>query len=264
MLLERGFRSELTRRRFLQTLGAGFASGAIAGLRPERLLALARPLAPGEPILVSIFLGGGLDGAHLLVPTGANDYGHYVDQRGALAVELASTLPLAPDASVNAVMPRLHARALAGDIAFVRGVDLLGASGFDPLSHFDKTDYVMSGRSSPGGPSGALGGRAARESAAARDRRVRRAAHVLRRVRRRRRPACPRASTTRWAPAAAATSSCSPRRSATSPARTPRAPPRSTPGSRTPAALRSRSLAISRASTPPRSPARASSRATCA
>jgi uncharacterized protein (DUF1501 family) len=153
-MFERALRSELTRRRFLRALGAGFASGAVGSLLPERLLALARPLAPGEPILVSIFLGGGLDGAHLLVPTGANDYGHYVDQRGALAVELASTLPLAPDASLNAVTPRLHARALAGDVAFVRGVDLLGASGFDPLSHFDKTDYVMSGRSSPGGPSG--------------------------------------------------------------------------------------------------------------
>jgi len=144
----------ITRRRLLQALGASGAAGAFASLLPERLLALARPLAPGEPILVSIFLGGGLDGAHLLVPTGASDYGHYVDQRGALAVDLASTLPLAADASVNAVMPRLHARALAGDVAFVRGVDLLGSSGFDPLSHFDKTDYVMSGRSRPAGPSG--------------------------------------------------------------------------------------------------------------
>jgi uncharacterized protein (DUF1501 family) len=77
-----------------------------------------------------------------------------VDRRGALAVELAHGLPLGPDAGVHDVMPRLHARALGGEVAFVRGVDLLGSSGFDPLSHFDKTDYVMSGRSSPGGPSG--------------------------------------------------------------------------------------------------------------
>jgi len=145
---------ELTRRRFLQALSASGAAGALASMLPERLLALARPLPPGEPILVSIFLGGGLDGAHLLVPTGANDYGHYVDQRGALAVSLASVLPLSADASIHGAMPRLHARALAGDVAFVRGVDLLASSGFDPLSHFDKTDFVMSGRSSPGGPSG--------------------------------------------------------------------------------------------------------------
>ena len=148
------FNRELTRRRFLQALGASGAAGAFAGLLPEQLLALARPLPFGEPILVSLYLGGGLDFAHLLVPTGANDYGHYVDQRGALAVSLASVLPLTADASLNAVMPRLHARAQAGEVAFVRGVDLLGSSGFDPLSHFDKTDYVMSGRSSPGGPSG--------------------------------------------------------------------------------------------------------------
>lgn len=148
---------ELSRRRFLQALGACGATGALATLLPEQLLALARPLPSGEPILVSIFLGGGLDAAHLLVPVGANDYGHYADQRGALAVDLASVLPLSADAGVNAVMPRLQARALAGDVAFVRGVDLLGSTGFDPLSHFDKTDYVMSGRSSPGGPSGIWG-----------------------------------------------------------------------------------------------------------
>ncbi|MFI5321519.1 MAG: DUF1501 domain-containing protein [Myxococcota bacterium] len=145
---------EISRRRFLQALAASGAGGAFATLLPEQLLGLARPLPSGEPILISIFLGGGLDAAHLLVPIGANDYGHYADQRGALAVDSARVLPLTADAGVNAVMPRLHARALAGEVAFVRGVDLLGASGFDPLSHFDKTDYVMSGRSTPGGPSG--------------------------------------------------------------------------------------------------------------
>jgi uncharacterized protein (DUF1501 family) len=148
------FDQTLSRRRFLQALGASGATGALASLLPEELLALARPLRSGEPILVSIFLGGGLDGAHLLVPIGASDYGHYADQRGALAVDPARVLPLTDDAGVNDVMPRLHARALAGEVAFVRGVDLLGATGFDALSHFDKTDYVMSGRSSPGGPSG--------------------------------------------------------------------------------------------------------------
>ena len=148
------FTRDVSRRRFLQALGAGGAAGALATVLPDELTALARPLPLGEPILVSLFLGGGLDGAHLLVPSGANDYGHYVGQRGALAVDLSATLPLTADASVNAVMPRLHTRAQRGEVAFVRGVDLLGASGFDPLSHFDKTDYVMSGRSTPGGPSG--------------------------------------------------------------------------------------------------------------
>jgi uncharacterized protein (DUF1501 family) len=144
----------ISRRRFLQALGAGGAAGALASCLPDELLALARPLPSGEPILVSVFLGGGLDGAHLLVPSGANDYGHYADRRGALAVDLGRVLPLTADAALNDAMPRLHARALAGEAAFVRGVDLLGAVGFDPLSHFDKTDSVMSGRSSPGGPSG--------------------------------------------------------------------------------------------------------------
>jgi uncharacterized protein (DUF1501 family) len=148
------FTRDVTRRRFLQALGAGGAAGALASVLPDELMALARPLPLGEPILVSLFLGGGLDGAHLLVPSGASEYGHYVGQRGALAVDLSATLPLTADASLNAVMPRLHARAQRGEVAFVRGVDLLGASGFDPLSHFDKTDYVMSGRSTPGGPSG--------------------------------------------------------------------------------------------------------------
>jgi uncharacterized protein (DUF1501 family) len=67
------FDRELSRRRFLQALGASGATGALAALLPEQLAALARPLPSGEPILVSIFLGGGLDFAHLLVPTGVSD-----------------------------------------------------------------------------------------------------------------------------------------------------------------------------------------------
>jgi uncharacterized protein (DUF1501 family) len=145
---------ELSRRRFLQALAASGAAGALAALWPDELLALAQPLPSGAPIVVSLYLGGGLDGAHLLVPIGPNDYGHYADRRGALAVDLAHVLPLTADAGVHDVMPRLHARALAGEVAFLRGVDLLAPTGFDPLSHFDKTDFVMSGRSSPGGPSG--------------------------------------------------------------------------------------------------------------
>jgi uncharacterized protein (DUF1501 family) len=140
--------AEVSRRRFLQLLGMT----GVASLVPfPELVANAAPLLPGDTVLVSLFLSGGLDGAHLLVPTGPAYYGHYVDRRGALAVDAAKTLPVGSEHGLHPSMRRLHARHRTGRVAFVRGVDLLGAYGFDTLSHFAKTDYVMAGRTAPSG-----------------------------------------------------------------------------------------------------------------
>lgn len=148
---------DITRRRFLSYLGTAGAATAFPGLLPFDL-ANAAPLAPGQTVLVSLFLGGGLDGAHMLVPTDAVHYGHYVDRRQHLAVDAMTTLSLGGENSLHPSLPLLHARYLAGDVAFVRGVDLLGSTGFDALSHFNKTDHVMMGRTAPAGvPSGVWG-----------------------------------------------------------------------------------------------------------
>ena len=159
-------KNSISRRSFLRTAGlTGAATFTTQFVPLEQLLAYASPLAASDTILVSIFLGGGLDGAHLLVPTGANDYGHYVDQRKHLAVPLNRTNPIASDASIHAVMPKLYQRYGSGKLAFVRGVDLLATSSFDRLSHFDKTDYVMMGRLSPNGPPSGVWGRWAQTQA---------------------------------------------------------------------------------------------------
>ncbi len=142
--------AELSRRRFLQLLGM---TGAASLVPFPQLLAQAAPLAAGDTVLVSVFLSGGLDGAHLLVPTSAAHYGHYVDRRAHLALGAASTLPVGSEHGLHPVMTRLHARHQSGTVAFVLGVDLLGSSGFDALSHFDKTDQVMTGRTAPAGAS---------------------------------------------------------------------------------------------------------------
>lgn len=143
---------DLSRRSFLRAAGLTSAASLATTIVPfEALLAQASPLAADDTLLVSIYLGGGLDGAHLVVPTGASHYGHYVDRRAQLAVPLARTRPLSSEASLHTALPQLHSRYLGGKVAFVRGVDLLSTSSFDRLSHFDKTDYVMMGRNAPSG-----------------------------------------------------------------------------------------------------------------
>lgn len=142
---------EFSRRRFLQYVGAGAGAAVLPGWIGLDA-ANAAPLLPGQTILVSLFLGGGLDGAHMLVPTGASLHADYAARRGPLAVDPATTLPLGGENSLHGALPNLHARYQAGDVAFVRGVDLIGSTGFDPLSHFDKVDHVMMGRNAPAGP----------------------------------------------------------------------------------------------------------------
>lgn len=141
---------DVTRRRFLQVTGGTAGAAMLAQMLPfGQLSAWADPLPPGAPVLVSVFLGGGLDGAHMLVPAGAG-YGAYDDKRGNISVPEASLLSLSStENGLNPLMPKLHARYQAGDVAFARGVDLLSSSGFEALSHFDKTDYVMLGRNAP-------------------------------------------------------------------------------------------------------------------
>lgn len=144
--------AQVSRRSFLRTAGLSGASLTTQFLPLEQLLAYAQPLAASDTVLVSVYLGGGLDGAHMLVPIGAGDYGHYVDQRRDLAVPLARIRSVASDAGLHEALPQLHTRYGRGKVAFVRGVDLLATTSFDRLSHFDKTDYVMMGRTAPSGP----------------------------------------------------------------------------------------------------------------
>ncbi len=170
---------DLTRRRFLQALGAGGA----ASLVPWEALALARPLPAGQPIVVSIFLGGGLDGAHLLVPTASTDYGYYADQRGGLAVPLANVLPLGAEAGLNRVMPRLHARAgqRRGRLrARRRSARIRRLRSAQPLRQDRlRDDGAQPSELRPGRRLGALGRRAGRESAPARDGGLRPSAPLL-------------------------------------------------------------------------------------
>ncbi len=113
------------------------------------LAAYADPLPPATSILVSLYLGGGLDGAHMLVPAGSG-YGAYASKRGDLAIPEANLLSLGSSQNgLNPNLPKLRARYQAGDVAFIRGTDILNPNGFDPLSHFDKTDYMSMSYSSP-------------------------------------------------------------------------------------------------------------------
>lgn len=154
----------LSRRRLLQLMGAGSAVVFSPGLRSSLAFGAvhheADPLPPGSPVLVSLYLGGGVDGAHLVVPSGPL-YGSYADLRRDLAVPEGDLLAIGPDAGLHPNLTNVKSLFDAGKAAVVRGVDLLNASGWDRLSHFEKTDHMMNGYpgTTPGGPPSGVWGR---------------------------------------------------------------------------------------------------------
>jgi uncharacterized protein (DUF1501 family) len=146
----------VSRRRLLQ---AGL--GATLSVYAARALPLARQLeaaeasaaaAPGAPVLVSVFVPGGLDLLDTLVPVGA--YGRYADLRATLKV----TDPLPLGATGLGAHPAL-ARGLGGgmkglfdrgQLGFLPGIDYA-----DPdLSHFNSRHFWETGaislRAAPG------------------------------------------------------------------------------------------------------------------
>jgi uncharacterized protein (DUF1501 family) len=130
----------LSRRRFLQAVGAG---GALA-LTPELLRtteAWAAPLAPGENVLVSVFLAGGNDGLNTVVPY---THGTYYDRRTSVRIPADQVLPLSDRLGLHPNLPKLKARFDAGRVAIVNNVGFTGQS----QSHFVATAQWMAGHRS--------------------------------------------------------------------------------------------------------------------
>ena len=102
----------ISRREFLEGLGAIGAAAALSRIRPGRA-------AAAEPddyrALVCVFLFGGNDGNNTIVPLDAAGYGAYATARGSvgaggLALAQADLLPLAPSgggAAAFGLHPRL-------------------------------------------------------------------------------------------------------------------------------------------------------------
>jgi uncharacterized protein (DUF1501 family) len=130
----------LSRRRFLQAVAA---SGALA-LTPELLKtteAWARPYAPGENILVSMYLAGGNDGLNTVVPFTT---GRYYDQRTTVNIAPSAALDLNGSLGLHPRLTKLRTRFDTGTVAIVQNVGFANQS----QSHFVATAQWMGGHRS--------------------------------------------------------------------------------------------------------------------
>ena len=146
-----------TRRDFLVGgVGAMLALTAASRLQPWEVVAEAAAAAAGstDPILVSLYLGGGNDGLNTLVPLTGADHAAYWAARPRLRIDPATTLPVAggdlgwhPQA---AGFRTLHDR---GELAAYLGVDYPAPD----YSHFQSAYYWRTGQVGHGPVTGWLG-----------------------------------------------------------------------------------------------------------
>ena len=147
-------RGALSRRRFLQLVGAGVgastALGAVEGLGPLDWLESAEAAAPDDGIILLVGLFGGSDGLDIVVPYGD---GHYVTRRGALARTGAEVLDIDGSVGLHPSLPFLHSLYGRGQVAVVEGV---GHEAED-LSHFSMMATWMHGGATGAPTSGWVG-----------------------------------------------------------------------------------------------------------
>lgn len=150
----------LTRRSLLQAGLAGTL--AVYGLRAtplrEQLAAAeaAASSAPGAPILVSVFLPGGVDLLDTLVPVG--QAGRYADLRPGLKIQDAVPLAGADGIGLHPALSSGHQGGLAGlaergRIGFLPGIDYAAPD----LSHFSSRHFWETGTLSARNRGGWLG-----------------------------------------------------------------------------------------------------------
>jgi uncharacterized protein (DUF1501 family) len=151
----------VTRRHFLRLgAGAGLSLYAAQALPLAQMLdsaGVAAAAAPQAPILVTVFLPGGLDLLDTLVPL--DQYGAYRDNRGVLAQSDVTT-PKLKGTSLG-----IHPSLTKGDGEGIKGLFERGKVGFLPgidyanpdLSHFHSRHFWETGLITASGTTGWLG-----------------------------------------------------------------------------------------------------------
>jgi len=148
----------ISRRRMLQLgFGAAVSVYAANALPTRDLLAAANAeaaAAPGAPVLVNVFLPGGMDLLDTLVPA---DYGRYADLRQDVKVTdpvaLAGTDVRAHPSLAAGLGGGLAGLFGAGKVGFLPGIDYANPN----LSHFDSRHFWETGRIATGPGVGWLG-----------------------------------------------------------------------------------------------------------
>jgi len=144
----------LSRRRFLQLVGAGVgasaALGAVEGLGPLDWLETAEAAAPGDGIILLVGLFGGADGLDIVVPYGD---GQYTSRRGALARGGADVLDIDGTVGLHPSLSFVHSLYERGQVAVVEGV----GHAAEDLSHFSMMATWMHGGATGAPTSGWVG-----------------------------------------------------------------------------------------------------------
>jgi len=138
----------IDRRRFLQLIGMGAGAGLVGGGASSLLDAFAPghdpsawaagPIGAHDGVLVVIGMFGGNDGLNMVAPV---DDPNYVAYRRGVALDPATTLPLADGNALHPALTELKRWWDAGHLAVVQGV---GYPDQDE-SHFNSMAYWMAG-----------------------------------------------------------------------------------------------------------------------
>ncbi|MBV9254798.1 MAG: twin-arginine translocation signal domain-containing protein, partial [Actinobacteria bacterium] len=158
--------ASIDRRQFLKGAGTLLVATAAGGILLDVLLPgdgspaaadIGAALPLGTPICVSISLEGGCDYLDTLVPVDNPWYFDATYGRGAMAVDPATTLPLAGQSSyaLNKGLPYLANRwNTSNDVAFVLGI---GEQNKQDFSHFDSIAFWQTADTTLLEPTGWLG-----------------------------------------------------------------------------------------------------------
>ena len=134
----------LSRRRFLQLIGAGAAAGALGGQMLDLVGGASEawagtPIGPTDGILVLVGLFGGTDGLNVVVPYADSNY---YTQHGSLAIPAASVLKIDTRVGLNPNLAYLKSLYDRGEVAVVQGVGYPNPD----LSHFTSMALWMAGK----------------------------------------------------------------------------------------------------------------------
>lgn len=140
----------LSRRRFLQGLGATGAGIALGGLTGDLQAFANTPLPARDGILVVLLLGGGNDGINTVVPV---SNGAYYSARRNLAIPASAALGIGQGFGLHPKLTYLKSLYDEGHVALINGVGYPNPS----LSHFDSMATWMRGQANGGTFSGWLG-----------------------------------------------------------------------------------------------------------
>ena len=122
------------RRSFLK-LGLGASVAALAS-RPGEALA-----ATADPVLVVIFLRGGVDPLSVLPPASGTNRTLYDAARPNVRIAAPATLTNGAGFGVHPAMPKLRALYEGGELAFALGAGSVNAT----RSHFEQLDFIEGG-----------------------------------------------------------------------------------------------------------------------